>query len=254
VNHDDPAFGYRFIADELERLGHRAPESRVWRLCSEQRLWSAHSKKRGLHRRPAPPVHYDLVERDFTADAPNELTDITEHRTREGKLNCCVVKNVFSSRIVGYATDARMTSQLAVRALHCRRFLNLPTCDREWGVSEIGGTITPSHFEDRVPQSSTATGDQFRSHGYVRTLARFELRGSMGRVAACADNSAMESFWSTMQIELLNRQRWKTRVELANAMFDYIEIFYNRRRRHSQLDYRSPIEFEVASDKQLIIA
>jgi transposase InsO family protein len=76
----------------------------------------------------------------------------------------------------------------------------------------------------------------------------------MGRVAACADNSAMESFWSTMQIELLNRQRWKTRVELANAMFDYIEIFYNRRRRHSQLDYRSPIEFEVASDKQLIIA
>ena len=83
VNHDDPAFGYRFIADELERLGHRASENRVWRLCSEQRLWSAHSKKRGLHRRPGPPVHDDLVERDFTADAPNELwlTDITEHRT-----------------------------------------------------------------------------------------------------------------------------------------------------------------------------
>jgi len=120
VNHDDPAFGYRFIADELERLGHRASENRVWRLCSEQRLFSAHSKKRGLGRRPGPPVHDDLVERDFTADAPNELwlTDITEHHTREGKLYCCVVKDVFSNRIVGYATDARMTSQLAVRALH----------------------------------------------------------------------------------------------------------------------------------------
>ena len=120
VNHDDPAFGYRFIADELERLGHRASENRVWRLCSEQRLWSAHSKKRGLGRRPGPPVHDDLVERDFTVDAPNELwlTDITEHRTSEGKLYCCVVKDVFSNRIVGYATDARMTADLAVRALH----------------------------------------------------------------------------------------------------------------------------------------
>jgi len=120
INHDDPAFGYRFIADELERLGHRASENRVWRLCSEQRIWSAHSKKRGLSRRPGPPVHDDLVERDFTAEAPNELwlTDITEHRTREGKLYCCVVKDVFSNRIVGYATDARMTSQLAVSALH----------------------------------------------------------------------------------------------------------------------------------------
>jgi len=77
---------------------------------------------------------------------------------------------------------------------------------------------------------------------------------SFGSVGDGLDNAMMESFWSTMQIELLNRQRWQTRVELANAMFDYIEIFYNRRRRHSQLDYRSPIEFEVASDKQLIIA
>ncbi len=120
VNHDDPAFGYRFIADELGRLGHRASENRVWRLCSEQRLWSAHARKRGLSRRPGPPVHDDLVERDFTADAPNELwlTDITEHRTLEGKLYCCVVKDVFSNRIVGYATDSRMTAQLAVRALH----------------------------------------------------------------------------------------------------------------------------------------
>ena len=83
VNHDDPEFGYRFIADELERLGHKASENRVWRLCSGQRIFSAHSKKRGLSRRPGPPVHDDLVERDFTASRPNELwlTDITEHKT-----------------------------------------------------------------------------------------------------------------------------------------------------------------------------
>jgi len=119
VHHDDPAFGYRFIADELCRLGHQASENRVWRLCSEQRLWSAHAKKRGLSRRPGPPVHDDLVKRDFSASVPNELwlTDITEHRTGEGKLYCCVVKDVFSNRIVGYATDSHMTAQLAVRAL-----------------------------------------------------------------------------------------------------------------------------------------
>ena len=95
VNHDDPEFGYRFIADELERLGHKVSENRVWRLCSEQRIFSAHSKKRGLSRRPGPPVHDDLVERDFSASRPNELwlTDITEHQTREGKLYCCGVKD-----------------------------------------------------------------------------------------------------------------------------------------------------------------
>jgi transposase InsO family protein len=70
---------------------------------------------------------------------------------------------------------------------------------------------------------------------------------SFGTVGDGLDNAMMESFWSSMQIELLNRKRWKTRVELSNAMFDYIEIFYNRQRRHSQLDYVSPIEFELAS-------
>jgi len=195
INHDDPAFGYRFIADELERLGHRASENRVWRLCSEQRIWLAHSKKRGLSRRPGPPVHDDLVERDFTAEAPNELwlTDITEHRTREGKLYCCVVKDVFSNRIVGYATDARMTSQLAVSALHHAVALRGP-----------GATVVHS---DR--------GSQFRSHAYVKALSRFGLRGSMGRVAACADNAPMESFYSLLQKNVLDSKTWATREETA---------------------------------------
>lgn len=225
VHHDDPAFGYRFIADELELLGHKASENRVWRLCSSQRLWSAHSGKRGLHRRPGPPVHDDLVERDFSAEAPNArwLTDITEHRTAEGKLYCCAVKDVFSNRIVGYATDSRMTAQLAVRALHHAVALRGP-----------GATVVHS---DR--------GSQFRAHVYLKALASFGLRGSMGRVAACADNAPMESFYSLLQKNVLNSKSWATRAELHLAIVHWIESTYNRRRRQRALGRLTPIEYET---------
>ena len=88
IHTEDPAFGYRFIADELPEKGITAGENRIQRLCRDHGIWSVFSKKRGLNRRPGPPVHDDLVERDFTAAAPNELwlTDITEHPTAEGKL------------------------------------------------------------------------------------------------------------------------------------------------------------------------
>ena len=84
---DDPGFDYRFVADELRTAGHRVGERRVWRLCSQAGIFSAHSRKRGEAGRPGPPVHDDRVERDFTAAAPNRLwlTDITEHPTAEGK-------------------------------------------------------------------------------------------------------------------------------------------------------------------------
>jgi len=94
VHHDDPEFGYRFIADELARQGLVASRNRVNRLCTQQRLWSVHARRRGLSRKPGPPVHDDLVRREFTAARPNELwlTDITEHPTAEGKLYLCAVK------------------------------------------------------------------------------------------------------------------------------------------------------------------
>jgi putative transposase len=116
---DDPEFGYRLIADDLKAAGHLVSENRIWRLCSAQRLWSVHSKKRGLNRKPGPPVHDDLLQRDFTAIAADVvwLTDITEHPTNEGKLYLCAVKDVFSNRIVGYSIDSRMKSSLAVAAL-----------------------------------------------------------------------------------------------------------------------------------------
>ncbi len=171
IHHDDPAFGYRFIADDLPAHGVIAGENRVWRWCSEQRIFSVHAKKRGLNRKPGPPVHDDLVDRQFTADKPNELwlTDITEHSTGEGKLYLCALKDVHSGRIVGYSMDARMKSSLAVAALR-----------NAIGLRNPRGTIVHS---DR--------GSQFRSKAFVRTLKNNGLRGSMGRVGACGDNAAM---------------------------------------------------------------
>jgi putative transposase len=123
VHHDDPEFGYRFVADELRAAGLQAGERRVWRLCSQAQIFSAHSRKRGKNGkagRPGPPVHDDRVERVFAADAPNVLwlTDITEHWTAEGKLYLCAIKDVYSNRIVGYSISDRMQAALAVDALN----------------------------------------------------------------------------------------------------------------------------------------
>jgi len=119
VHADDPEFGYRFIADEIAEHGIRAGENRVQRLCPQRRIWSLHANKRGLNRTAGPPVHDDLVDRQFSADRPNRtwLTDITEHRTDEGKLYLCAIKDVHSNKIVGYSIDCRMKASLAVAAL-----------------------------------------------------------------------------------------------------------------------------------------
>ncbi|EHK85180.1 integrase catalytic subunit [Rhodococcus pyridinivorans AK37] len=116
---DDPTFGYRFIADELPGREIAAGENRVAGLCSPERIWSVVSKKRSLNRKAGPPVDDDLVDRQFTAHGPNEvwLTDITEHRTDEGKLYLCAIMDVYSNRIVGYSIDSRMKASLAVSAL-----------------------------------------------------------------------------------------------------------------------------------------
>lgn len=119
VHRDDPAFGYRFIADELSEQGFTASENRVWRLCCAARIWSVFAKKRGRNRKAGPPVHDDLVQREFHASRPNQiwLTDITEHPTDEGKLYECAIKDVYSGKIVGYSIGPRMKASLAVAAL-----------------------------------------------------------------------------------------------------------------------------------------
>ena len=121
AHRDDPEFGYRNLADEIRHAGHAACDRTMWRVCSDNGWWSAFGKKRTKNgKKPGPPVHDDLVKRDFTAEAPNQLwlADITEHRTGEGKLYLCAIKDVFSNRIVGYSISDRMKSRIAVDALN----------------------------------------------------------------------------------------------------------------------------------------
>jgi hypothetical protein len=123
IHRDDPAFGYRFIADELPGRGVVAGESRVARLCSQQGIWSVFSKKRGLNRKAGPPVHDDLVARQFTAAGPDRtwLTDITEHPTAEGKLYLCAFKDVYSGpdrRLLDGLADDRPAGGLRAAQRH----------------------------------------------------------------------------------------------------------------------------------------
>jgi len=225
IHNDDPTFGYRFIADELPAKGIRAGENRVARLCSQQRIWSLHAKKRGLNRKPGAPVHDDLINRRFVANRPNEkwLTDITEHPTDEGKLYLCAIRDVCSGKVVGYSMHSRMKAALAVSALRNAIALRGPV-----------GTIVHS---DR--------GSQFRSNAFVRTLNDHGLIGSMGRTGACGDNAPMESFFALLQKNVLNRKRWETRDELRAAIITWIERTYHRRRRQRRLGKLTPIEFEM---------
>ena len=119
VDHDDLTFGCRFIAEELSAAGYVESENRVARICHDHRIFSAHSKKLGLSRKPGPPAHDDLVNRYFTAESRNVLwlTIFTEHPTAEGRPYVCAVNDSCSNRIVGYSMGDRMTAPLAVRAL-----------------------------------------------------------------------------------------------------------------------------------------
>ena len=176
-------------------------------------------------------MHDDLLERNFTADAADTkwVTDITEHPTGEGKLYLCAIKDLHSNRIVGYSIDGRMKASLAVAALNHAVSLRNPS-----------GTIVHS---DR--------GSQFRSRKFVAALYSNGLNGSMGRVGACGDNAAMESFFSLLQKNVLNRKRWETRQELRLAIITWIERTYHRRRRQKALGKLTPIEFETINNMAL---
>jgi putative transposase len=176
--------------------------------------------------KPGTPSHDDLVRRVFHAEGPNELwlTDLTEHRTDEGKLYLCAVKDVYSNRIVGYSIDSRMKAPLAVAALDnavARR-------------GDVAGCILHS---DR--------GSQFRARKLHRALARHDMVGSMGQVGSAGDNAAMESFFALLQKNVLDRRHWTTPNELRIAIVTWIERTYHRRRRQAALGRLTPIEFEM---------
>lgn len=173
----------------------------------------------------------DLVHRKFARSELDELwvSDITEHRTREGKVYCCAVLDTCSRRIVGWSIDSVQDAHLVVNAL------DMAIKQRS---TKRGSIVHADH------------GVQFTSWAFTDKVRRAGLMPSFGSVGDAFDNAMMESFWSTMQTELLDRKRWRTRVELSNAIFEYIEVFYNRRRRHSMIGYVSPLDFERSLTQQ----
>ena len=235
LHDDDPEGGYRVLADDITELGHQVSERRVWRLCRKAGIQSVFTRRKARYQQAGAPVHDDLcastdshgvTRHRFSADQPNVLwlTDITEHRTRAGKLYLCAIKDVFSNRIVGYSIDSRMKARIAVNAL------NMAVAHR----GQPAGVIVHS---DR--------GSQFRSRRFLKALKRHGLTGSMGRVGACGDNAAMESFFALLQKNVLDRQPWTTREELRLAIVSWIEGKYHRKRRQRRLGKLTPVEFEL---------
>ena len=205
-------------------------------ICRDNRWWSVFGKKRAENsKKPGPAAHDDLVLRNFRADAPNRLWlwDVTEHPTAEGKLYLCAIKDVYSNRIVGYSISGQMKSRIAVNAL-------VSAAQRR---GDVAGCVAHS---DR--------GSQFRSRKVLRELYRHNLIGSMGQVASAGDNAAMESFFSLLQKNVLDRRRWPTREDLRLAIITWIERTYHRRRRQARLGRLTPIEYETIMTTQITLA
>jgi transposase InsO family protein len=227
AHHDDPEFGYRFLADEVKDSGFSACERTVWKICSTNGWWSSFGKKttRKLAKVHTP-AHDDLVKRRFCADTLDHLWlgDITEHPTKEGKLYLCAIKDVCSNRIVGYSIDERMKARLAVAAIN--------------NAAARRGDVAGCIFH-------TDRGSQFRSRKVHRALTRHHMVGSMGQVGSAGDKAAMESFFALLQKNVLNTKRWDTREELRIAIVTWIERTYHRRRRQEALGRLTPIEYET---------
>lgn len=229
AHRDDPEFGYRFLADEVRAAGHAEVGDRtVWRIASENGWWCSFGKPRRNRKASAPATaaYDDLVRRQFNADAPNRvwLADLTEHRTGEGKIYICAIKDLFSNRIVGWAIDTNMRARLVVAAI-------------EMAAARRGDVTGCILHSDR--------GSQFRARKVHRALTRHRMVGSMGQVGTAADNAAMESFFSLLQKNVLNTRRWDTREQLRIAVVTWIERTYDRRRRQKALGRLTPEEYET---------
>lgn len=173
---------------------------------------------------------HGVIRYEFRAQTPNQLwlVDTTEHWAREGTLYLGAVKDVYSNRIVGYSTDLRMKSRLAVEAL------NNAVARRLQAASNVAGRVL-----------HTDCGSQFRSRAFVHALNRHGMVGSMGRVGAAGDNAAMESWFALLQKNVLDRRAWATREELRIAIITWAERTYHRRRRQSGLGRLTPVEYEL---------
>ena len=220
-------YGAPRIRHELrESYEESVSQKRLARLMREAGIQGVHRRKRAYttqrdeQSRPAP----DLVERDFTADGPDRLwvADITYVPTWSGFLYLAVVLDVFSRRIVGWSMANHLKTSLVVSALEMALLRRKP------------GEVT--HHSDQ--------GTQYTSLAFGQKCEQAGVRPSMGSVGDCYDNAMCESFFATLECELIDRESFRSHAEARTAIFDFIEGWYNPRRRHSSIGYYSPIEFE----------
>jgi len=231
-------YGSPRIYRELRERDVRCDKVRVERLMREHGITPPRKKKYRVttdsnHKNPIAP---NVLDRDFTSSAPNRrwASDITYVWTLSGWLYLAVILDLFSRRVVGWAMDSRLdTESLTLTALHMALAERMP--DR--------GLI---HHSDRGTQyTSEAYRDALKARGIIRSMSR---RGD------CWDNAVIESFFATLKLDLVVRRNYRTRAEARQEIFWYIEAFYNRRRRHSSLDYLSPVEFEARAAKSEAVA
>jgi putative transposase len=219
-------YGAPRVQAELAAQGLSTSRKRVARLMREAGLQGASRRRhptttvRDRRARPAP----DLVERHFAVEGRDRLwvADITYIPTRSGFLYLAVVVDAWSRRVVGWAMACHLRTELVLDAL------NMALCQRR--------PIGVIHHSDQ--------GAQYTSLGFGLRCQQAGVRPSMGSVGDCFDNAMCESFFATLECELLVRQSFATPTEAKRAVFDFIEGWYNGQRRHSALGYRSPTEFE----------
>jgi putative transposase len=219
-------YGAPRVHAELAAEGHRVGRKRVARLMREAGLEGASRRRwfsttvRNADRRPAP----DLVERNFTAEGPNRLwvADITYIPSWSGFVFLAVVLDTWSRRIVGWSMAPHLRTELVLDALNMALGQRRPTA--------------VIHHSDQ--------GTQYTSIAFGLRCKAADVRPSMGSVGDCFDNAMCESFFATLECELLSRRKFRTQAEAQLAVFDYVEGWYNTRRRHSALGYVSPADFE----------
>ena len=221
-------YGSPRVAAALRQGGTRISRKRVARLMRKADIVARRRRRRlpvDHGARPEATIAANLLARDFVATAPNQrwVADFTYIWTAEGWLYFAAVLDLFSRRIVGWSMSAQMTSELVADALM------MAIRRRGWPQELL-------HHSDQ--------GSQYSSESFQRLLAEHGITCSMSRQGDVWDNSAMESFFSTLKTERVHRKVYRTRDEARADVFDYVERFYNPRRRHSTIGYVSPVEFE----------
>ncbi len=221
-------YGAPRVHAELAERGQRCGRKRVARLMHVAGIVGVHRRRyrpttvRDEAATPAP----DLVERDFGTDGPDRLwvADITALPTQQGDLHLAVVLDAWSRRCVGWSMHASAGAELVIAAL-------------DMALAARGPVTELIHHSDH--------GTQYTSHAFRRRCGGAGIVRSMGSVGDSYDNAMAESFFASLETELIDRSRWRTRDEARLAVFEWIGAFYNRRRRHSALGYLSPEAFEA---------